>query len=385
MQSQISNEIKKLFKLHSLGEGYKYQESLSVIARPETNLLFNISGGVLFQDELLGLKKPYDTHLASEQKCVRMNDLTKIGVTGRHHIFFEMLNRYLFYSGTEKEVKNEFITSMYSFLVNELGLDKTRLSVTVHPKDDITLAAWKNNAVTNITFDNKNIFIYPYEAANKSALRSEILWENDVEKHTKIELFNMDFTQFNSKEVFNNPTNLISASAGGALDRLVSAIENKSSDYENSMWCNSIQKISENRHIDIIQAHRLMDFANAAFQIINDGVLPNNSEKHSKQLRRILRIMLDYCIDNGVLLNEVVDIYPENLPNVTKSKLLELVLCEKEKYDIHVNKKLKEIKSQIKKSSKKNLTREYLKSIGLPESRLNELLLSNQINTEKVQ
>ena len=231
MQSKNSILTKKKFKEYAIRNNFKYQDSMPIIAPKNSKLLFNISGGVIFQDELLEKKNAVNKNVASIQKCLGSDNLNSIGVSGRHHILFDMLGHFMFYNANEKETKNRFIEFAYKFLTKELQLNDRRIFVTVHPDDIITANAWKKLGKSNLIETNKNVFISPYE--NKSALRTEILWKKT--DNSLVELWNLVFTQFNSKIPFEKPSIKIAADSGVSLERIISAIENKNNNYENSM------------------------------------------------------------------------------------------------------------------------------------------------------
>ena len=144
MESLVSKNIKDSFKSFSSEYGFVYHESEPLIAKEGSRLLFNISGGVKYQNELLELKEPDEKKVSSIQRCLRTDGMKSIGYSGRHHLFFEMLGHFMFYESAEKETKEEFIKFAYDFLVNVVGLDKNRLFVTVHPQDIVTLETWKS-------------------------------------------------------------------------------------------------------------------------------------------------------------------------------------------------------------------------------------------------
>ena len=69
MESSNSNQIKKEYESYSRKRDFYYHDSDSLIAPENSKLLFNISGGVKYQDEILGKKEVTETKVASIQEC----------------------------------------------------------------------------------------------------------------------------------------------------------------------------------------------------------------------------------------------------------------------------------------------------------------------------
>ncbi|MEG1142556.1 MAG: alanine--tRNA ligase-related protein, partial [Clostridia bacterium] len=180
MESYNSNKIKEEFISYANSSEFKYCVSDSIVASSDSRLLFNISGGVKYQEELLGKKETQEKKVASIQSCIRTDNMEGIGYTGRHHLFFEMLGHFMFYSSREYECKNEFINFAYNYLTQIIGLDKNRIFATIHPEDTISQNIWKRIGNSNLILNDNNFFVSPY--AEKSALRTEILWQKNDEQ-----------------------------------------------------------------------------------------------------------------------------------------------------------------------------------------------------------
>ena len=87
----------------------------------------------------------------TSQKCVRAggkhNDLEQVGLTRRHHTFFEMLGNFSF----GEYFKEDAIAFAWEFVTSKefLGLDPERLRVTVHYTDDEARAHWREIAASS--------------------------------------------------------------------------------------------------------------------------------------------------------------------------------------------------------------------------------------------
>ena len=372
MESQSSNQIKNTYKKYSNNNEFIYHESVPIVAPKNSRLLFNISGGVIYQDELLGKKPAEESKVSSIQKCLRTDTMDNIGLSGRHHLLFEMIGHFMFYNCRESECKEEFIKFAYNFLTKEVGLDRNRIYATVYPDDDITKKVWKKLDNGNLIVSDKNIFISPY--ADKSSLRTEILWKNKEDK--MIELWNLVFTQFDSKQVFENPSEFVAADSGASLERIVSAYEDKTSNYDNSMWYEFIQDIKNNgKTVPDEKASRIADFTNTAVGLINEGIKPGKKVQ-PYMLRKILRTLYEMCDEYEINIEDILTAYiTHNNLIITQEELLEVILEEKVLYIETIKNGLKQVKKIIEKKGTKDFDVAHFKStFGLPEKYVRELI-----------
>ncbi len=86
----------------------------------------------MVQEEQLHVRNVYELE-------AKHNDLDNVGVTARHHTFFEMLGSFSF----ADYGKGEAIEFAYDFLTNEVEIDQEKLRVSVYEHDEEAANLWK--------------------------------------------------------------------------------------------------------------------------------------------------------------------------------------------------------------------------------------------------
>jgi alanyl-tRNA synthetase len=147
-----STAVRAEFLDYFRARGHDVQASAPLVPRNDPTLMFTNAGMVPFKDVFTGKETRSYKRACSAQKCIRIsgkhNDLENVGVTARHHTFFEMLGNFSF----GDYFKEEAIAYAWELLTKGYGLPKERLLFTVFggepglPADDEARALWKKIA-----------------------------------------------------------------------------------------------------------------------------------------------------------------------------------------------------------------------------------------------
>src|SRR5215469_12634997 len=146
---RTASAVRRAFLDYFAKNGHEVVASSPLVPQSDPTLMFTNAGMVQFKDVFVGRdKRPY-SRATSSQKCIRIsgkhNDLENVGVTARHHTFFEMLGNFSF----GDYFKEQAIVHAWDLLTKEYGLDTSRLMITVFggaegvPADDDARALWK--------------------------------------------------------------------------------------------------------------------------------------------------------------------------------------------------------------------------------------------------
>src|ERR1700727_2117616 len=147
-----SDLVRRTFLEFFAARGHEPVASAPIVPQNDPTLMFTNAGMVPFKDVFTGKdRRPYKRATTS-QKCIRIsgkhNDLENVGVTARHHTFFEMLGNFSF----GDYFKDQAIAFAWELLTKVYDLPRDRLVITVFggdpsdpalTPDDDARALWK--------------------------------------------------------------------------------------------------------------------------------------------------------------------------------------------------------------------------------------------------
>ena len=143
---QTLADIRSSFLGFFARQGHAVVPSSPLVPRNDPTLMFANSGMVQFKNLFTGVETRDYVRATTAQKCVRAggkhNDLDNVGYTARHHTFFEMLGNFSF----GDYFKAEAIDYAWRMVTAELGIDPSRLVVTVFHDDEEAASLWRRIA-----------------------------------------------------------------------------------------------------------------------------------------------------------------------------------------------------------------------------------------------
>ena len=300
---QIRADFIKFFQ----NKDHRFIRSSSVVPVDDPTLLFTNAGMNQFKSIFMGTDKPEYPRAVNTQKCIRVsgkhNDLEEVGADEYHHTFFEMLGNWSFGDYYKKEA----IRWSWELFTDLWGLDKSRLWVTVYEDDDEAHNLWLQEtdipAERVLRFGKEHNF-WEMGDTGPCGPCSEIHYYvgNVIEdqSHGGVnntdeywELWNLVFIQYDRQgdgSLLDLPEKHVDTGAG--LERIVTVLQNKSSNYDTDLFqplIKGIEKITGSRYSrDKVSHHVIADHVRMLSFAIADSAMPAN-EGRGYVLRRILR------------------------------------------------------------------------------------------------
>ncbi len=336
------NEIRTKYIEFFKARGHVAIPSASLVPQNDPTTLFTGSGMQPLVPYLLGEEHPQGARVVNSQKCFRAEDIEEVG-DNRHTTFFEMLGNW----SLGDYFKEEQLTWCFEFLVNEIGIDPTKLYVTAFagdeknnlPRDTDAAEIWQKLFATKnveariveigsesngarLGMRGGRIFYYDAQknwwsragvpenmpAGEPGGPDSELFYDFGTAHDPKfgaachpncdcgrfLEIGNSVFMQYlKTRNGFSNLPKK-NVDFGGGLERITMAANNNADVFAVDIFDDIIsllEKFSGQQYSDsrYTRSFRIIaDHVRAAVFILSDGVRPSNSER-GYVLRRLIR------------------------------------------------------------------------------------------------
>ncbi len=302
------DEIRNAFLKFYSDKLHKIIPSASLIPDDPTVML-TIAGMLPFKPVFLGLKERPSKRATSSQKCIRTNDIENVGVTARHHTFFEMLGNFSF----GDYFKREAIQWAWELVTNIYQLSVENIIVSVFQEDEESAKIWRDEIGIHpdriVKLGEEDNF-WSSGKTGPCGPCSELYYDFHPEKGLQnidledgdrfIEFYNLVFMQYN-RDPNGKLTDLKfkNIDTGMGLERMAQILQKKQNNYETDLIFPIIQKICEIANIDYfssddknkISLKIIGDHTRAVIHLISDGVAASNLGR-GYILRRLIRRMV---------------------------------------------------------------------------------------------
>jgi alanyl-tRNA synthetase len=327
-----ADQIRSAFLQFFADRGHRVVRSSSLVPEDDPTLLFANAGMNQFKNVFLGRERRDYVRAATAQKCVRAggkhNDLENVGLTARHHTFFEMLGNFSFGDYFKKEA----ISLAWELLTVELGLPPDRLKATVFrgeqevPRDAEAHAHWRTclpadrilelgakdnfwamgdtgpcGPCSEVHYFQGNDHPCAEEAQGRPCLGVE------CECDRWLEVWNLVFMQFDrdaSGRLVPLPAPCVDTGMG--LERVTAVVQGRSSNYETDLFTPLIEAVSRRagraygaNPADDTSLRVAADHLRAMTFLVSDGVVPGN-EGRGYVLRKIMRRAMRHARRLGI-------------------------------------------------------------------------------------
>ncbi len=373
MKKFSAKEIRNIWLDFFKSKGHSIEESSPLVPINDPSLLWINAGVAPLKKYFDGSEQPRNPRICNAQKCIRTNDIENVGKTARHHTFFEMLGNF----SIGDYFKEEAIEFGFEILTKHFLFPLDKLYMTYYPSDLTAKNKWMSLGVNEdhlIPLEGNfweigegpcgpdtEIF---FDRGEKYDKRGKELLENDIENDRFIEIWNIVFSQYNSKEGLSRdeypelPNKNIDTGMG--LERMACVLQGVDTNYETDLFLPYINRIEE---ISGVKYEGQMAFKVCADHIrtltfaISDGAILSN-EGRGYVLRRVLRRACKHARKLGItepFLYKIVDDVVENMKDFYPYLV--------EKADI--------VKNIVKKEEEK-----FLETLASGEKRIYEIIKS---------
>ncbi|GMH41527.1 hypothetical protein BSKO_09437 [Bryopsis sp. KO-2023] len=305
MPSMTGAEIRERFLSFFEEKGHTRLPSASLVPEDPTVLL-TIAGMLQFKPIFMGLAPPQHRRVTTTQKCVRTNDVENVGVTARHHTFFEMLGNFSF----GDYFKTEAIQWAWDLSTKVYKLPGDRIFVSVFETDDEAFEIWRD--VVGVPSERilrmgEEENFWASGATGPCGPCSELYYDFHPERGLQnvdlnddsrfIEFYNLVFMEMNRDPKGSlTPLKSKNIDTGMGLERMAQILQGTPNNYETDLMISLLDNAaalagipyneataSQKRDLKVIGDH-----TRAITYLISDGVLPSNVGR-GYVVRRLVR------------------------------------------------------------------------------------------------
>lgn len=403
-------------------KGHAVVPSASLVPENDPTTLFTGSGMQPMLPYLLGQPHPLGKRIADSQKSFRSQDIEEVG-DNRHTTFFEMLGNWSF----GDYFKEEEITWMWTFLIDELKLDPKHFYVTCFagneslgvPRDTFSAELWQKlfkergiDAAISETPEagmqtGEKIFYYSEKKnwwsrsgvpanmpeGEPGGPDSEMFYDFDPDCSKKIhetsawknepchvncdcgrflEIGNNVFMQYKKTASGFEELPQMNVDHGSGLERYAAALRNDPDMFNIDVFDEpkkTIERLSGKAYgadtVSIYAYRVVLDHIRSATFLIGDGVMPGNKDQ-MYFVRRLIRRAVRFARNLGVM------------ENFTKDVALSFIETYKDEYKNLEDKKEVIISELDKEETKFRKTLENaIKELDKEEAKLKKLFENN--------
>jgi alanyl-tRNA synthetase len=340
-----SKELRERYIRYFEQRGHVRIPSAPLMPENDPTVLFTTAGMHPLVPFLLGESHPQGKRLVNFQKCIRTNDIDAVG-DASHLTFFEMLGNW----SLGDYFKEESLAWSDEFLTRELGIDPSRLAVTVFagdadaPRDDASAEIWRRLGIPT-----ERIFYLPKAdnwwgpagVTGPCGPDSEIFFDTGRPDHPGcqpgcacgkwFEIWNNVFMEY-EKHADGSYTCLKqrNVDTGMGVERTVVVMQGYADIFRIETiypLVEAVERLSGLRYIDNPLPFRVIaDHIRAATFAIADGARPSNVEagyvvrrlvRRAMRSARELNIQQNFTAD---LSGEVVDLFCEVYPSLAEQR-----------------------------------------------------------------
>jgi alanyl-tRNA synthetase len=359
IMSLTVNQIRSKFLKYMEEKGHAVVPSASLVPENDPTTLFTGSGMQPMLPYLLGQPHPLGKRIADSQKSFRSQDIEEVG-DNRHTTFFEMLGNWSF----GDYFKEEEISWMWAFLIDELGLDPQNFYVTCFagneslgvPRDTFSANLWQKlfadrGIIAGISeapemgiqtgekifyySEKKNWWsrsgipsnmpegepggpdsemFYDFDPRLEKKMHSNSKWSHDpchvnCDCGRFLEIGNNVFMQYKKTAHGFEELPQMNVDHGSGLERYAAALRNDSDMFNIDVFDEpkkTIQRLSGklygSNESEVYAYRVVLDHIRSATFLISDGVLPGSKDQ-MYFVRRLIRRAVRFARNLGVVEN----------------------------------------------------------------------------------